>query len=778
MFQPRAFRMPPAKFAPGYFWFLNDRLDDDKLIDQLTDMAKCGARSVCPHPIPKNFRASFYSTMEPEYLSEEFFQKIRLIADTCAKLKMNCYLYDEGGWPSGGACGQVYASDPEKFARRYLVPDGSGKYKILVETPDTVGSAPYPNLLTPGVTEKFLELTHQRYFQYAGKHFGKSIRFAFTDEPAAPQHRIDKLPWTEDFFTEFKRRKGYDVEPLIPEMLRFSCQPEIVTALADYSDVVSQLFVERFLFPLRQWCRKHHLISGGHFNGEDEPQNALFHLHGNQLLRALRHLDMPGVDVIWRQIWQGVRLPSFPKYAASVAHQCGNRHVLGEVFGVYGSGVTPEQMKFLTDYMAVYGTNAFVIATYPFSTGGDKMQGERPLFGRCNPLWRHLKNYHDYTARISYLAAAGKPVVDTALFFDAATFSEIGVTPHYDEQEKIADRLLQQQSDFDYVDLDALQAAKVVRGTIQIGKMRYQRLVLPTAVKMDDAMRATLAKLRKKGAVILSADETHEVPPTLEIVPRDWRFRVSKRQLAGNEVLYMILNVSGEKISVRMRSEEKAPVAFCDAETGKLYQAGTDGAWQWDFEPYASATFLVGEDANDVAPLPLPPGEVVKEFSGKWQLLPLRRTRATAKDYETEVLAETPRQVSLGDWRQILGGNFSGEAKYTKIFDGKDLADAAFLDLGEVKYAAQATLNGVDLGTRLFPSYVFPLKNALKATRNQLEVTVINTLANAISDKEVQARWKKLLYENPYDARECFFEKESIPSGLFGPVVLKAPQKG
>ncbi|MCQ2352933.1 MAG: hypothetical protein MJ033_05595 [Victivallaceae bacterium] len=773
MFHLRAFQMPPARFAPGYFWFLNDRLDDDRLIDQLTDMAQCGARSVCPHPIPKNFRASFYSTMEPEYLSDKFFQKIRLIADTCAKLKMNCYLYDEGGWPSGGACGKVYASNPEKFARRYLVPDGKGKYKVLIDAPGPANGAPYPDLLTPGVAEKFIELTHQRYFRYAGKHFGKSIYFAFTDEPAAPQHRIDKLPWTEDFFTEFQKRKGYDVEPLIPEMLRFSTLPEIVTALADYSDVVSQLFTERFLVPLRKWCREHRLLSGGHFNGEDEPQNALFHLHGNQLLRALRHLDMPGVDVIWRQLWQGVRLHPFPKFAASVAHQSGNRHVLGEVFGVYGAGITPGQMKFLTDYLALCGVNAFVIATYPFSTSGDKMQGERPLFGRCNPLWRHLKSYHDYTARISYLAAEGKPAADTALFFDTATLSEIGVTPHYDEQEKIADRLLQQQSDFDYVDSDALQAARVVRGAIRIGKMRYRRLVLPTAVKMDEKMRSAFAKLRKKGAEILSSDQTHKVPPTLEISPRDWRFRVSKRQLAGGDVLYMILNISGEKISARFQAEEKNSVAFCDAETGNLYQAGVNGAWQWDFEPYASAAFLVGNQANNAAPMPPSPGKVVKKFSGKWQLCPLRQTRASEKDYETELLAEAPQKVSLGDWRRSIGENFSGEAKYSKTFDGKDLDNAKFLDLGEVKYAAQVTLNGVDLGTRLFPPYVFPLKNALKKTRNHLEVTVINTLANAISGDEVWARWKKLPCENPYEARERFFEKESLASGLFGPVVLK-----
>ncbi len=772
-FDDKKFFMPPAVFAPGYFWFLNDKLDDDKLVAQLEDMAKSGARSVCPHPIPKEFRASFYSTMEPAYLSKAFFRKMRLIHDTCERLKMNCYLYDEGGWPSGGACGQVYAANPEKFARRYLVPDGQGRYKILVDAPDPAMSAPYPNLLTPGVTEKFLALTHQQYFKYSPKHFGKTLCFTFTDEPAGPQHRIDKLPWTEDFFTEFKKRKNYDVEPFIPEMLRFSCAPQIIAALTDYSDVVSQLFVERFLAPLKKWCNAHQMLSGGHFNGEDEPQNMLFHLHGNHLLRVLRQLDMPGVDVIWRQIYPGIRLHSFPKYASSAANQTGNRHVLGEVFGVYGSGITPAEMKFLVDYLALCGVNTFVFATYPFSTCGDKIQGERPLFGKCNLLWRRLKGFHDYTARISYLAAAGNPAVDTALFFDEATLSEIGVVPRYDEMENIAARLLQRQCDFDYIDEDQLLAAKVSRGAIKIGKAVYCRIVMPTAAKLTAKGRAALEKLQKKGAPVFSSDQINEIPPTLLMAQTDDRLRVRKRKLAGGDVLYMVMNISSATLRVRFTASEKAPVAWCDAETGKRCLAGKAGVWQWRFAPYENAVFLVGEAAKNAAKLPHRPGATLRALAGKWQLKALRQTSVGKDDYENKKSNGSITTVSLGDWRNSLGNDFSGEAQYVKTFDGKDLANAKFLDLGRVCYAAQVTLNGVDLGTRLSPPYVFPLGNALKATQNKLEITVVNTPANAIAATGVLEKWQQRPFENPYEMRERYFERESLESGLFGPVVFK-----
>ncbi len=41
------FRDPPARFAPGYFWIINDAMDADTMIAQLREMADKGARSAC-----------------------------------------------------------------------------------------------------------------------------------------------------------------------------------------------------------------------------------------------------------------------------------------------------------------------------------------------------------------------------------------------------------------------------------------------------------------------------------------------------------------------------------------------------------------------------------------------------------------------------------------------------------------------------------------------------------------------------------------------------------
>ena len=77
------------------------------------------------------------------------------------------------------------------------------------------------------------------------------------------------------------------------------------------------------------------------------------------------------------------------------------------------------------------------------------------------------------------------------------------------------------------------------------------------------------------------------------------------------------------------------------------------------------------------------------------------------------------------------------------------------------------------LGTRVYEPYLFALGDVLRKGTNHLEIRVTNTLANAILAKGVWEKWKKELpYEWPYEVMQRDYEKESVPSGLFGPVTI------
>ena len=140
---------PEAWNYPGYFWIINAKMELPEMLEQLRDMAAHGARSVCLHPAPR-FRPNTFTSMEPDYLSPEYTQIIAALVEECRRLDMNYYFYDEGGYPSGSACGRVYRSDPERFVRQYVVPDGPDNYKIIKENVSPSTPAPLPNIIAKG----------------------------------------------------------------------------------------------------------------------------------------------------------------------------------------------------------------------------------------------------------------------------------------------------------------------------------------------------------------------------------------------------------------------------------------------------------------------------------------------------------------------------------------------------------------------------------------------------------------------------------------------------
>ena len=753
---------------------LNDHMVAEELEEQLEEMATQGAKSVCMHPLPREFR--WNTQMSPEYLSEEYHAIVRRLVEKAKRLGMNFYLYDEGGWPSGGACGRVIASNPERFARSYVKSDGKGGFEIVKIQPHPENCAPYPDILIPGVTETFLELTHNSYVRHWGEDFfGKTVRYVFTDEPSFMPRGNGTLGWTPDLPAEFLRRKGYALEPWIPALLdlRGVIPGSRAGQVAiDYTDVMTQLFIERYLTPLREWCHKHHLQLCGHFGGEDEW--LLYHRMGfGNILQALRNLDMPGIDVIWRQLYPGKRLHPFPKLASSTAHQNGTAEVLTETFGVYGSGLAPETMKYLIDFLAICGVNRFIFHNISQKLRDGNMAAIRPHYGPVDPLWSHVKSLHDYTARLSYLTSLGSPVRDTALFFDHNAFTLGGRNAEYAifRGVKAAELLLESQCDFDYVDDEMLATAKIRGKRLQVGKAFYRRVVLPTDTRLSDKAQQLLEKFRAAGGEVMDA-EAPEVTdsPLLQIEPKTRALLVSKRDLGKGESLYFIFNTTSHAIKARIAFPENAPLALADLESGALYRVPEDKE-AWDFRPWQSRVFISGREGD--TPMPAEPGDALQEVKGNWRIQPLWHRVAGEHTYETIICPEQDFPAALGDWLATLGKDFSGDARYTISFRCSAPEKAAFLDLGRVCCAACVTLNGKKLGRRSWSPYIFEVGNALKRGLNRLEITVTNTLANAISDDSVEEHWKKdFPPESPYEWQQRVFERDELASGLFGPVRL------
>ncbi|MBR3085519.1 MAG: hypothetical protein IKH04_03860 [Kiritimatiellae bacterium] len=830
--------MDDPLFSPAFFWIWNAPLRVGELCAQLEDMRAHGIRNVCIHPFPKGFRpGTCPSEMAPDYLTPEFLDVFAAVVRRAGELGMHAYLYDEGGWPSGGACGHVAASDPEgRFAPREITstaPEEGGASPpgeplplaarrdgspypggcVLGARPYGVGGPTYPSLLEPGAARRFLELTHEAYAARLGADLGTTVRVAFTDEPDMP-HDVpgQSLAWASDFDAEFRRRKGYDIVPHVPALLADpeGTDPALSRFRVDVQDVKADLFVERFLAPLRDWCRAHGILSGGHLNNEDQPECEAQLGHGN-LLRSLRAMDVPGVDVIWRQLFPecgapgGRALPDsggasrpgepvgaarraarpafanpFPRYASSAMHQNGGRFALSESFAIFGDSLTPDEMKWVVDYQFVRGVNLYVFAYFAQSNARHWMTLFEPHFGPDAPTWDFLPHFFRYMERTSRFLSQGRPGAEIAVLMNNRAFwagkadRKAATAAHY----AVATWLDEANCDYDFVeDRDIATAETTADGKLRIGSMEYRAIVLPSEGWMLDEAKASLSCFKAAGGIVASGTtQLDRVPRTLRISGDGARaIRVMKR-IDGDRRIWFLMNEDMTARTVEITFPDAGPIVRYDPETDVFESVSSyyGGILRRTFLPGETAIYVTGHIA-DLKPrsddLQARRADLILNLSSGWSLRPLVFHVAGAENFELRQCDTLERPVALGDWRPVLGETFCGKSLYRVEFDSPTEGDA-LLDLGEVKWCAAVRFNGADLGARFFGPFRWAVHVA--QGRNTLEVSVANLLANQVGDDAIRDRVLRDWRPNGcYDNHQRPFDKHNHESGFFGPVVVR-----
>ena len=752
-----------APFAPGFFWVLDEKLDPATCFPQLEDMAAHGARHVCPHPWPKGFTPqSIPSRMEPDYLTDGYLDFYSDMLDKAAALGMNVWLYDEGGWPSGGACGQVLASDPVRFAARFMRMGENGPEVRVVPYDRRPGrNAQYPSVIERGVTEKFIELTHERLASRCARHFGKTVLYAFTDEPAFPMPRKPgEISWCADFDEQFRRFHGYSVMPHVPALCAGAADAETQRVRVDYFDTLSRLFLERYVLPIRCWCRAHGIKSGGHFGGEDNPFGNAQYGYGH-ILRALRGLDVPGVDVIWRQLYPGVvALPlkqyaeslkagdgrgfsggqslPFPRYAASVAHQAGGCDVLSESYAVYGPGLSPEVLKWIVDYQMVRGVTHFVFSAYYGRWKGNEMLRCWPIFDPVNPQWDDMAVFFRDIERRCELLARGRSAARTAVYYDVRGIWAAGgkgAGPVVEAHLAAARKLEAEQRDFDFVDDDALESATVGSdGLLHVGAARYAAVVLPTADWLTAGARKALEVFKAAGGAVIRGVADYSSAPKTCLVEGEGAtdIRAMKRDTDEGPI-YLLVNEAMAPRTVRVKLDGREPFM-------KEFPACGSALFRW------------------------------RDLSDGWTMRRLASFVAGPERFELREVDEPPRETALGDWRAQLGASFSGRARYECSVDSPEPAEAV-LDLGTVKGTVRVCFNG----KRIADAFTGPFRwnVSLQKGRNLVAVEVSNSPVNQIGDESVRDR---IIREHPprppAEKRTRRFNRDGHESGLYGPVRL------
>ena len=621
-FDEKRFLFPSSDYAPIYTWMWNSRVTREQTDRRLAEMERLGIKRFYILPMPKSFRpTSFPTPLEPEYLSDGYFEEYRYALSEAKKRGMTAWLYDEGGWPSGGACGQVMLTDPflvqerievrerkarkgatyegsegvevayyngERIHRGFTFPrDGAVDEYVRVKTSfPHVNSADLPDVTKQGATELFLKLTHEKYAAAIGDLTESGVTALFTDEPTAPR----PFPYTDEIKRLFRREFGREIEGLLPVLVgREKPTAESAKIKIGFYRLLSQLFCERVLEKQKRWANERGLAFVGHLDKDDEINASV--TGGNfGILRALRAFDVPGVDAIRRQIFppKGKRglygeNKFFPRYASSAAAQTGGRHALSESFAVYGAGVSYDEMRYALNHQAMRGVNVYNLMVIPYGEKGYEQAGLLPHF--TESAYPDLAAFNLYLSRLAYLFSLGERRADVALYYPIEDgIAEGQDAPSLSVYERAGRDLERKGIPFDVIDDDLLRIADrdaLKKGVIAAGRAAYTTILLPPVKYLSDEAIATLQVFESTGGKLISLSENADCALALSSIESPLPIQGAEgityaESLTEDGTLSFLMNEGGDAQIVTVKVGEKTPHLILPS-SGKILSPAAKG---------------------------------------------------------------------------------------------------------------------------------------------------------------------------------------------------------
>ena len=389
----------------------------------------------------------------------------------------------------------------------------------------------YIDTMSIEAVDRFIELTHEEYARRCGDRLGTSIRGIFTDEPHRG-HALDNTRtepdgtrscavfYTDDIFDEFRRRYGYDARPRMPEVFyRLHGRP-ISRLRVDYFDLGCNLFNERFIGRIDDWCTRHNIILTGHVLHENSLSNQA--IPNGSLARTYENMAWPGVDFLCedeRCYWIAVQ-------CRSVCRQQGKKWMLSELYGCTGWRSDLRMYKVIGDWQALLGVNVRCPHLSWYTMEGQSKRDYPASISYQSPYWRDFAELETYFARFGLMMSRGEPLCDTLVLSPIESawglahigWSEWIFATAADEralEQRYADvfnELAGAHLDFDYADEQTLKRmASVERGGdgvfLRVGQARYRQVLLTGMLTVRSSTLRILREFLAAGGRVALAGE-------------------------------------------------------------------------------------------------------------------------------------------------------------------------------------------------------------------------------------------------------------------------------
>lgn len=671
------------------------------------------------------------------------------------------------------------------------------------------------------------------------KNVGEPLLQAFGSEPPhavfCDSLEVFNSDWAPDFLSEFRKRRGYDLQPLLPALVR-DIGPRTASIRHDWGRTLTELLEERFLAPLQAWAKQHRTrfrVQGYGIPPATIGSNAFVDLTEGEgphwkVLRASRWASsanhLYGRNITSSETWTWLHSPSFR--------------------------ATPLDVKAEADLHFLQGINQLIGHGWPYTPEGVEYPGWRfyaaAAFDEKNPWWIVMPDVSRYLQRVSYALRQGQPANDVAFYLPNSDAWAGFVNPkvHYMIEalkERLGDaaiaQVLEAGFNLDFFDDDALrQIGKIEADALILGANRYKAVILPNVERLPlDTLQKLEAFARAGGVVIAARRKPATLPGYLTSEAERRQFNESLQKLFAGEKppayfvaddrqlgeklasllqpdvklspaapgigfihrrapeadIYFLVNSTSERLSVdaTFRVVHNQVVAWNPFDGGIVpltarFDASGAGL-SLQFEPYESKLLVfsrrASSPANESRPATLP---APLELSSDWRV-----------SFDSGGQPQTFAQ--LRSWTEDTARRYySGTAIYEKEID---LPAAwlrpgvnARLDFGEgqqlpiqprrngmrawldppIREAAVVYVNDERAGSIWCPPYSIEVTKLLKPGANRLRIVVGNTAINHLAGTKLpDYKLLKQRYGDRFQPQDMD-NLQPLPSGLLGTVRL------
>lgn len=341
--------------------------------------------------------------------------------------------------------------------------------------------------------------------------------------------------WSEDFYEEFQKRRGYDLRLHIKDFLSENGSEDQARLKSDYRQTVSEMLLNNFTRPLTKWAHQYQSLTKSQAHGSP----------GN-LIDLYAAVDIPEVETFGSSYFPipGLKRdsadvrnvdpdPIMLKFASSAAHVTGKKLVSSETFTWLTEHfkTSLSQCKPEVEQCFISGVNHVFYHGVTYSPEEVEWPGwlfyASVNFVPTNSFWPHLSGLNSYITRVQSVLQTGKPDNELLLYWpvfdswDDTKGQMMSFTVHNIDQwlhptkfYKNVKKLQDTGYSFDFVSDDLLTGAEVKDGLIHTSPNNtpYKTVVVPVTRKMPTETLQKLIQLANQGTTLIFQALPEDVP--------------------------------------------------------------------------------------------------------------------------------------------------------------------------------------------------------------------------------------------------------------------------